>query len=113
LLEVHDTGLGAHGLDERAQAEVAGASQESLAGADDEGEGLGGEGVVAQAGAVELVEDERFDGFGAQAGQQGRVGDAGADLTRSLPLVSPFGPRCAWSPPSRPAAPVVLTGRSW
>ena len=50
--------LVAHRFDERTQAEIAGAAQQALAGADDEGQGFLGEGVVAQAGAVELVEDE-------------------------------------------------------
>ncbi len=71
LFEVDGAGLVAHGFDERAQAQVAGAAQEAFAGADDEREGFGGEGVVAQAGAVELVEDELFDGFGTQARQAG------------------------------------------
>ncbi len=35
---------------------------------------------MAQAGAVELVEDELLDGFRPQARQQRRVGDPGADL---------------------------------
>jgi len=34
-LEVHDAGLVASGLEERAQAQVAGAAQAALAGADD------------------------------------------------------------------------------
>lgn len=45
LFEVHDAGLVADRFDERAQAEVAGATQESLPGADDENQGLGAEGV--------------------------------------------------------------------
>ena len=69
LFEVHDAGLVADGFDERAQAQVAGAAQQAFAGADDQGQGFGREGVVAQAGAVELVEDELFDGFGSQPGQ--------------------------------------------
>ena len=70
LFEVHDAGLVADRLDERAEAQVAGAAQEALAGADDQGQGFRGEGVVAQAGAVELVEDEALDGFGSQARQE-------------------------------------------
>ena len=35
---------------------------------------------MAQAGAVELVEDELFDGFGSQPGQECRVSGAGADF---------------------------------
>jgi len=80
LLKIDDAGLVAHGLDEGAQTEVAGAAQESLAGAGDEGHGFGSEGVVAQAGAVELVEDELLNGLGAQARQEGRVSDARADF---------------------------------
>ena len=110
LFEIDDAGLVAHGFDEAADAQVAGAAQQPFAGANDEREGFEGEGVVAESGAIELGEDERLNGFGSQARQHDRVGDAGADLTRSLPLVSPFGPRSAWSPPSRPAAPVVLVG---
>ena len=63
LFEVHDAGLVADGFDQRAQAQVAGAAQKAFAGADDEGQGFGGEGVVAQPGAVELVEDKRLRRF--------------------------------------------------
>ena len=80
LLEIDDADLVAHGFDERAQAQVAGAAQQALAGADDEGQGVRGEGVVAQAGAVQLGQDELLDGFGSQAGQDDRVSDAGADF---------------------------------
>jgi hypothetical protein len=48
LFEVHHAGLIADGFDERTQAEIAGASQQAFAGADDEREGFLGEGVVAQ-----------------------------------------------------------------
>jgi hypothetical protein len=64
VFEVHDAGLVAHRFDERTEAQVAGATQEPFAGADDQREGLGGERVVPQAGAVELVEDKLLDGFG-------------------------------------------------
>jgi hypothetical protein len=80
LLEIDDAGLVSHGLDEGAEAEVAGAAQEAFAGAGDEGHGFLGEGVVAQAGAVELLEDEHFDHLGAQARQEGRVSDPGTDF---------------------------------
>ena len=39
-----------------------------------------GEGIVPQAGLVELVEDERLGDLRAQAWQDRRVGDAGADF---------------------------------
>jgi hypothetical protein len=80
LFEVHDAGLVADGFDERAEAQVAGAPQQAFAGAHNESQGFGREGVVAQAGAVELVENERFDGFGSEPWQEGRVSDAGADF---------------------------------
>jgi len=67
LFEIDEAGLVTHRFDERTEAEVSGATQESLAGANDQGQGFGAEGVVAEAGAVELVEDERFDGLGSQA----------------------------------------------
>jgi len=65
---------------ERTQAEAAGAAQEAFAGTDDEGQGFLAEGVVAQAGAVQLGEDERFNGFRSQAGKHHGVGDAGTDF---------------------------------
>jgi len=40
----------------------------------------GGEGVVTESGAVELVQYERFHGFGCEPLGQGRVGDARADF---------------------------------
>jgi hypothetical protein len=80
LFEVHDAGLVADGFDERAEAQVAGAPQQAFAGAHNESQGFGREGVVAQAGAVELVENERFDGFGSEPRQECRVRDAGADF---------------------------------
>ena len=80
VFEIDDAGLVAHGFDEGAQAEVAGASQQALAGADDQGQAFRREGVVAQPGAVQLAGDEGFDGFGTQARQHDRVGEAGADF---------------------------------
>ncbi len=41
LFEVHDAGLVTHGFDERAQAQVAGAAQETFARADDERQRFG------------------------------------------------------------------------
>ena len=60
LFKVHDAGLVADGFDERTQAQVAGAAQEAFAGADDEGQGFGGEGVVTQTGAIQLIENKGF-----------------------------------------------------
>ena len=80
LLEIDGAGLVADGFEEGTQTKIACAPEQAFAGADDERQGLGGEGVVAQADAVELGQDERLDGFGRQARQHDRVGDAGADF---------------------------------
>src|SRR4029077_14793356 len=80
LLEVDEASLVADGFDERTQAEVTGAAQESFAGAHDQGQGIGSEGIVAQASAIQLAENEGFKGFRTQAGQHDRIGDAGADF---------------------------------
>jgi hypothetical protein len=108
LLQVGGAALVADGFEQGAEAEVFGAAQEALAGAHDQGEGAGREGVVAQAAAVELVEDEGFDGAGGQALEDDRVGDARADLFAAPPEIgrprgSPLAvlgaapsPRCAF-----------------
>jgi len=80
LFAVHDPDLVAHGLDQGTQAEVAGAAQQAIAGTDDQGQGLGTEGMVLQIGAIQLAQDQRFDGFRSQAGQDHRAGHAGADF---------------------------------
>jgi len=80
LLEVHDAGLVADSFDERTQTQIASAAQESFAGADDQGQGFRGEGVVAEAGTVELIQNKLFDGFRSQALKQRGVSDAGADF---------------------------------
>ena len=51
LLEIDGADLVAHGFEQAAQAEVAGAAQQALAGAHDQRERFRGEGVVAQAGS--------------------------------------------------------------
>jgi hypothetical protein len=63
LLEIHDAGLVSDGFDERAEAQVAGAAQQTFAGAHDQGQGFGREGVVAETGAVELLQNELLHGF--------------------------------------------------
>ena len=101
LLEVDGAGLVTHRFDKRGQAQVAGAAQEAIGGADDQGQGVRGspreitgsavtrlrrsrisrgKGVVAQAGAVQLGQDEVLGGLRPQAGQDDRVRDAGAFL---------------------------------
>ena len=80
LLEIDGAGLVAHRFEEGTQTKIACAPEQAFAGADDKRQRLGGEGVVAQADAVELGQDERLDGFGRLARQHDRVGDAGADF---------------------------------
>jgi len=59
LLEVDGSGMVAHGLDERAGAEVSSGPQDALGDAQDEVECVVGEGVVGQAAEVELGVDAR------------------------------------------------------
>ena len=66
LLEIHDAGLVADRLDERAQTQVAGAAQQSFAGTDDECQRFGREGVVAETGAIQLIQDKLLHRFGSQ-----------------------------------------------
>ena len=61
LLEINDAGLVTDRFNESAQAEIAGAAQEALAGADDQGQGLSGKGVVTQASPIQLGQDKLFD----------------------------------------------------
>jgi hypothetical protein len=80
LLEINYAGLVAHRFQEAADAQIARTAQKSLAGAHNERQRLGGEGVVAQASAVKLGDDECLDGFGRQAREHDGVSDPGADF---------------------------------
>jgi hypothetical protein len=80
LFEIDDAGLVADGLNERAQAKIAGAAQHTFAGADNEGKGLGRKAVVTQAATIQLIEDKLFDDLRAQAGHQSGVSDAGTNF---------------------------------
>jgi len=57
----------ADGFEQGRQAEVAGAAQEAVTGADDESQSFGGEGVMTQTGPVHLSHDELFKGFRSRA----------------------------------------------
>ena len=72
LLEIDAFGLVAHGFEQTGQATVAGAAQEAIGGADDEGEGFLGKGVVG--------EDEAADLVGVESGDDDRKGNAGLDV---------------------------------
>jgi len=80
LLEIDGAGLVAHGFDEGTNGEIAGAAEDSVPGAHDESESFGSERVVAKAAAVELIEEEGFDGLGGKPWHEGGEGDAGFDF---------------------------------
>ena len=65
LFEIHDAGLVADGLDERTQTQVTGAAKQSFTGANDQCQRFRREGVVAQAGAIQLIENKLLDRFRA------------------------------------------------
>ena len=71
LFQIDGAELVAGGLDERGDAEVLGPAQQTLARAHDEGERVGGEGVVAEGGAVQFppartLRSARGQGAGAR-----------------------------------------------
>ena len=80
LLQVDGFGAVAHGLEHGAEAEVSGAPEDALGGADDEAERVVGEGRVGECHLVELGADEVGHGVGGQFLQQDRVGDAVLDV---------------------------------
>jgi len=85
LFEVHGSGAVAHGLDERAGAEVSNGPQDAFGDAQDEVECVVGEGVVGQPAEVELVGHLRH--AGETVGEQsfdGGNGTSGQILTKSL-----------------------------
>ena len=80
LFEIDAFGLIAHGFQETGEAKVAGATQEAIGGADDEGESFLGKSVVGETDGVELTEDEVMDLVGVEPGDDDRKGDAGLDV---------------------------------
>ena len=54
LLQIDGARLIAHGLDQSSQTQIFRPAQEALAGAHDQGERVLGEGIVAEAGVIEL-----------------------------------------------------------
>jgi len=80
LLEVDGASFIANGFQERAEAEVAEFAEQSVGGADDEVDGLLGEGVVTEADAVQLVQEEFFEVVRCEFLEQGGVGNAAPDV---------------------------------
>src|SRR6185369_3935337 len=80
IVDVDGLVRAADGLDQTANAQVARLAQDAVGGADDQVDGGRREGVVAQADAVELTQDEVAQGVGPQAFGEDRVGDAALDV---------------------------------
>ena len=80
LLEVDGATAVADGLDQGAEAEVAGTAEVSLGGAHDEGERVRGEGRVRHCDGVELGADEVGHVVGCEPGDEDGVGHAALDV---------------------------------
>ena len=80
LFEIDDPGLVPDRLDKRAQRQVPCPTQEAVAGSDHKRQAFRGERVVTESGPIQLIEDERLNGFGTQAREHDRVGDSGSDF---------------------------------
>jgi len=80
LFEIDAFGLIADGFEQTGQTQVAGATQEAVGGADDEGEGFLGKGVVGEADGIELADNELVDLVGIEPGDDDGKGDAGLDV---------------------------------
>jgi len=77
-----------------APAQIARAAQKTLARTHNQREGFGHEGIVTQTGAVQLAQDELFDGFWTQARQHYRIGDARTDFFVDPTRGCSFRSRC-------------------
>lgn len=80
VFNVDGFGLGADGFEHASEAEIFGGAEVAVAGFVDEVEGGFGEGVMGEAGAVELVVDEVGDVGGREWFEFGGLGDAGEDF---------------------------------
>ena len=80
LLQIDGFGVVAHGFDERADTEVPDGPQDAFRDAQDEVERFVGEGVVRQAGEVELGVEIGFQGVRGEGVEFGGVGDAALEV---------------------------------
>ena len=80
LLETDGFGAVAHGFDERADTEVPDRPQDAFRDAQDEVERFVGEGVVRQAGEVELGVEICFQSVRGEGVEFGGVGDAALEV---------------------------------
>ena len=86
LFEVNGLGLIANGFDERSDAEVFDGAQGAFGGAQDELDGILGEGGVGQGGEVELLMDVVGEGGWREQFEFGGVGDAAFDIELAAEL---------------------------
>ncbi len=80
MLEADEAGLAASGLDQCAAGQVHGVSEDALARACDQCEGVFSEGVERESCALKLIEDEATDGFVGEFAQERGVANARADI---------------------------------
>jgi len=80
LFEVNLFGLIPDGFQEAGEAEIADSADNAFGGTDDESQRLFGEGVVAEACAIELAQDEFGSLIGIESGEDDGVGDSGFDV---------------------------------
>jgi len=79
-LDADGFGSCADSFEEAGECEVSGSAEDAVGGADDEGDGLGGEDVMAETCFVELVEDEGFHVVGIELEEGCGEGYSGLDV---------------------------------
>jgi len=80
LVEADDLLAVSDGFEHGGETEVADAPQNPFGGADDEGDGVFAEGVVAEADEVELGIEEGLQVVGIEPGDTDGIGDAALDV---------------------------------
>jgi len=78
--QIDDFAAGPDGFQERSHAEIAGATQVALGGANDQIECFRGKGAVRQAAQIKLSEDKVADLVGIESRHGDGIGDAGFDF---------------------------------
>ncbi len=78
--QIDDFAAGSDGFEERGNAEIAGATQVALGGADDQIERFGRKGAMGQTAQIELCEDEVANLVGVQSGHGDGISNAGFDF---------------------------------
>jgi len=80
LLEIHGFSVIADGFDQRRETEIADSTQNAFRGAHNELEGFFGEGVMAEAGTIKLVENELVGLIGIEFWNDDGISDPGFDI---------------------------------